>query len=433
MAKIPRAALDYVTGQINGLSSDAQEKILNALESLDWKPGDAGNVAACRQAVVDALAAAMPTYADAAAQASADFYDVMRELMVGEPLGAQAISGYDPAATEGAVRSFVRFVVRDGDVDAFNAHVLQRVDYELKHAANVSMAENAELDPLKPRYARVPAGAETCGFCLMLASRGFAYSTADAASHAHAGCDCRVVAGFDGLEVEGYDPGALYSDYLDGKFGTFGSKKKQRARADDAAYGPHREFGSVGDMARYLDDAPDLESLYSRGDEVQAALGDWFSDRRSRDKHLAMVRQAASRRHGELTSSGGRGIVTYTKPRSELEPHEASGIDRLSALGKDIETIPEVGDAPANLDILMDGEEWEMKNVTNARGSVSNQMRRIREKWAKLRRDDKPRGVITCYGCDASLDDVCDGVSLRIKDGERFLIINGEDARSVGE
>ena len=430
---MPRAALDYVTRQINALSEDAQARVLEVLRAIEWKPGDAGSVAACRLAVVGALETIMPAYADAAAQLSADFYDASRELIAGEPLGAKAISGYDPRATEGAVRSFVRFVVRDGDADAFTAHVLQRVDYELKLAANVSMVENAARDPLKPKYARVPTGSETCGFCLMLASRGFAYTTADAASHAHAGCDCRVVAGFDGLEVEGYDPQALHSDYLDGKFGTFNGGKGSRPQPAQSGRGGPREFESVGDMARYLRDAPDLEALYSRGDEVQAALGYWFSDRKTRGKYLAMVRQAASRRHGELSSTGGRGVVVYTKPRSELEPHEASGIDRLSELGNDIETIPEAGGAPANLDIVMNGDEWEMKNVTNARGSVSNQMRRIREKWAKLRRDDKPRGVITCYGCDASLDDVCDGVSLRAKVGERYLIIHGEDVRSVGE
>ena len=40
---------------------------------------------------------------------------------------------------------------------------------------------------------------------MMLASRGFAYHSKETASHAHAHCDCRVVAGMRGLEVDGYD------------------------------------------------------------------------------------------------------------------------------------------------------------------------------------------------------------------------------------
>lgn len=46
------------------------------------------------------------------------------------------------------------------------------------------------------RYARIPQGAETCDFCLMLASRGFVYLTYETAdAHVHRNCDCIVVAG----------------------------------------------------------------------------------------------------------------------------------------------------------------------------------------------------------------------------------------------
>lgn len=429
MAQIPRAALDYVTEQINGLSADAQAKVLKVLQALDWKPDEADNVAACRQAVVDALASIMPTYTDAAAQASADFYDASRTLVVGEPLGAHAISGYDPRKTEGAVRSFVRFILEDR-VETFNDQVLQRIDYEMKRAANVSMAENTARDPLRPRYARVPTGLETCEFCLMLSSRGFDYTSAEAASHAHAFCDCRVVAGFDGIEVEGYDPDALYSDYLDGKFGTFKSKKKDRTRLNAVSTLPHREFGSVGEMASYLSESTDLETLYSRGDEVQAALGVWFKDKENRDKYLAMVRQAASRRHGELTSSGSRGIVTYTKPRSELKLHEARGVDRLSGLGKDVETIPEIGDASAYLDVLVAGEEAEMKNVTNAGSSVGNQIGRIREKFWKVGKPGQAVGVVTAFDCSDSFEEVVIAVEQR-KGYKKMIVLDEENVAEI--
>jgi hypothetical protein len=186
MATIPRAALDYVTEQVNGLSADAQAKVLKVLESIEWTPD---NISECRDLVIQALDAVMPTYTDAAAQSSADFYDASRELAVGERLGAKAVSGYDPAATAGAVRAFVRYVL-DGRVQTFNDQVLQRIDYEMKLSAANSTLENGRRDPLKPKYARVPTGAETCDFCLMLASRGFVYHTESTASmgHVHAGC-----------------------------------------------------------------------------------------------------------------------------------------------------------------------------------------------------------------------------------------------------
>jgi len=56
-------------------------------------------------------------------------------------------------------------------------------------------------------YARVPTGAETCTYCMMLASRGFAYRSEQSAGHAdHRGCNCLIVAGVHGsTTVEGVD------------------------------------------------------------------------------------------------------------------------------------------------------------------------------------------------------------------------------------
>lgn len=186
---IPRAAVDFLTEEINGISADAQARVLEVLQGIRWTPE---NVAECRELVLQALAAVMPTYTDMAAQASADFYDAARELAVGERLGAQAISGYDEAKTAGAVRAFVRFVV-DGRVDTFNEQVLQRIDYEMKRSAGESMFANGRRDPRRPKFARVPTDSETCDFCLMLASRGFVYSSEATAGavkldHYHAGC-----------------------------------------------------------------------------------------------------------------------------------------------------------------------------------------------------------------------------------------------------
>lgn len=189
MATIPRAAVDFLTEEINGISADAQARVLKVLQGIQWTPE---TIAECRELVLQALATVMPTYTDMAAQASADFYDAARELVVGERLGAQAISDFDMRKTEGAVRGFVRFVL-DGRVETFNEQVLQRIDYEMKRSAGESMFANGRRDPRKPKYARVPTGAETCDFCLMLASRGFVYTSEATAGatkldHYHAGC-----------------------------------------------------------------------------------------------------------------------------------------------------------------------------------------------------------------------------------------------------
>ena len=231
---IPRAAVDFLTEEINGISSDAQARVLEVLQSIQWTPE---NVAQCRDIVIQALAAVMPTYTTMAAQASADFYDAARELATGEKMGAQAISGYDEAKTAGAVRAFVRFVV-DGRVDTFNDQVLQRVDYEMKLSAANSTIENGRRDKRKPRYARVPTGAETCDFCLMLASRGFVYNSQSTASmgHVHSGCDCRIVAGWDGMEVDDYDPRSIYDRWQD----AIDAKAKERAERNGTTVSEER-------------------------------------------------------------------------------------------------------------------------------------------------------------------------------------------------
>ena len=231
---IPRAAVDFLTEEINGISADAQARVLKVLQGINWTPE---NVAECRELVLQALASVMPTYTDMAAQASADFYDAARELVVGEKMGAKAISDYDMRKTEGAVRGFVRFVL-DGRVETFNDQVLQRIDYEMKRSANMSVVENGRRDPKSVRYARVPTGAETCDFCLMLASRGFVYqseSTASA-SHVHSHCDCRITPGWDGMEVEDYDPRSIYDRWQD----AIDAKARERAERNGTTVSEER-------------------------------------------------------------------------------------------------------------------------------------------------------------------------------------------------
>ncbi|OUN47322.1 hypothetical protein B5G20_04980 [Collinsella sp. An7] len=213
---IPRAAVDFLTEEINGISADAQFRVLEALQGINWTPE---NIAECRDLVLQILATVMPTYTTMAAQASADLYDAARELVLGERLGAVAISGYDPRKTERAVRGFVRFVL-DGRVETFNDQVLQRIDYEMKRSAGESMFANGRRDPRKPKFARVPTGDETCDFCLMLASRGFVYSSEATAGavkldHYHSGCNCRVVCQWGDGGVEGYDTKAINDRWQD--------------------------------------------------------------------------------------------------------------------------------------------------------------------------------------------------------------------------
>ena len=72
----------------------------------------------------------------------------------------------------------------------------------------------------KARWAVVPTGAETCGYCMMLASRGFVYTSKKAAQtsvhHFHLNCDCKIIVEFsDDPALEGYSPEHYYKKWLD--------------------------------------------------------------------------------------------------------------------------------------------------------------------------------------------------------------------------
>jgi hypothetical protein len=215
MDAIPRAYVDNLTRALNGVSAQCCEGLRKVLMRIDMTQ----DVAAVREQVLAAMRIWCGGATDQAAVLAAEFYDGLRELELGTRMGAVASSGRVDEATEGAVRAFAQKLV-DGKPDQFVALCLDRLDYELKVAASQTVPNNARRDPVRPRFARVPTGAETCDFCLMLASRGFVYETEAAASHAHAGCDCRTVPSWRAHKVEGYDTEELkrrWQDAVDAK------------------------------------------------------------------------------------------------------------------------------------------------------------------------------------------------------------------------
>lgn len=213
MAQIPRKYIDSYTKSLNKLSADAQKRLADDLAKINFD----GNIATIR----DVLAARMEfycgPYTDMAAIVAAEFYDGLRKFQIGAALGALAESGREPIATEKAVRAIVQGIVDGKPKETVVKKLVDRVDFEIKRSAGECVYRNGKRDPLKPRFARVPSGSETCRFCIMLASRGFVYhskETAGEGSHYHANCDCRIVPGFDGeTMVAGYDPDALYDQW----------------------------------------------------------------------------------------------------------------------------------------------------------------------------------------------------------------------------
>ena len=117
--------------------------------------------------------------------------------------------------------------------------------------------------------------------------------------------------------------------------------------------------------------------------------------------------------------------AVYIKPRKALLEHERRRFDWLLGQGIVPTTLEEVGAAPVNIDLKIRKSLWEMKNVTNSGSSVSNQLGRIRDKWRKLEKLGEAKGVITLYGCDATLDEVTEAVAER--HGYAKMIVIGDE------
>lgn len=199
---IPRSYIEEYSNALNGISDTAKASLVAALESVDYSRP----VADIRNAVIAIMQAACGASTDVTARLAADFYDGLRLRMVGEPMGAVADSMRKPEATENTIRAFIQVIVDGGDTDEFIRMCAGRLDYENRKAAKECTAKNANDDPLKPKWAIVPMGDETCAYCIILASRGFVYGSEEMAGHTHENCDCRVIPSWDSeAEIKGYN------------------------------------------------------------------------------------------------------------------------------------------------------------------------------------------------------------------------------------
>lgn len=103
-----------------------------------------------------------------------------------------------------------------GTTNDIAANLTNLIDELAKQPYRSTIADTAEASGV--RWARVPSGPTTCGFCVMLASRGAVYHSEASAGYSgkkyHANDDCVPTLIRDERDYpEGYDPDALYAEY----------------------------------------------------------------------------------------------------------------------------------------------------------------------------------------------------------------------------
>lgn len=169
-----------------------------------------------RELVEDLVMGACRVASQAGSDYATQFYRGLSILQTGEDVDFAAMSPFDRRATLIAIRGIYRQATdEDGELDEglLARELTSRVQFEANRASKVGVWRRGQQDGRDVRYARVPAGPETCAWCLMTAGLGYWYMTEEAASHTHRACDCVIVPsiGRGDVEIDGYDS-TVYRD-----------------------------------------------------------------------------------------------------------------------------------------------------------------------------------------------------------------------------
>jgi hypothetical protein len=204
---IGRAAQERYRSALGRVQKDAERYVRRRLAS----EARGLPVAEAREAAVGILGDAVDVFGDTAQALSARLFDEICEAE-GIDAASRMFDGViDPGAMEDKVRYYAsRIAADEPDWGSFEGATSRLGGYYARRSAYENTVRNCDRGGV--RYARVPGGGETCGFCLMLAGRGFVYHsevTARGSHGVHRNCDCVVVPGRRGrTSIEGYDPAA---------------------------------------------------------------------------------------------------------------------------------------------------------------------------------------------------------------------------------
>lgn len=202
-----RSEVDRFRKATAALSGAAQQDFLAFFGALDLSRPERA-----RDALLEFLPALALAYGEAAAAVAAEWFDELRAA-AGIPTFRPTVAPpFEPAAVA-ATTSWAVGGLFDQALDT-QGLLSVAIDRWVKQPSRDTVVFNAGKS--NARWARVPSGATTCAFCLMLASRGFVYrseETADGHKY-HGKCDCVAVPDWsDSPQLEGYDPDRLYRVY----------------------------------------------------------------------------------------------------------------------------------------------------------------------------------------------------------------------------
>lgn len=230
---VSQARLSRYRSDVDAYAGAARSYVEQYLRALMEEFPDM-SVADLRDEAIGAVDDSLNAFGDQAAALSLELLEEVVSERGIKPV--TEVEGVVPREmVEGAVRYRARALV-EGESERFVRDVADLSRYYVHRSALENMERNCERNDL--RYARVPSGRETCGFCFMLSSRGFVYRSEQTASGEHGyhdHCDCVVVPGFKdsgrelGPQIEGYDPKGMRERWRDCQ-ATLGTESELRER-----------------------------------------------------------------------------------------------------------------------------------------------------------------------------------------------------------
>lgn len=241
---VPRSMLDRYGTLIRGITDGTQQVMGRQLGTIGTS-----DPTALKAAVRNTLAGADR----ATSEVDRQFYQAARNAAIGSP-GITPVSttrAYADSYVDRAVDNMYRQHGERGsdgrwtvtDEGAFASDLNQFVGRMVNEMSKRHVADYGRRDTVRPKYARVPSGAETCAYCYALAGLGFQYNSEETArAHGHVDCDCVIVPSWNGSGVEGYNP-QRYADMfnsarMDLREGNVSRELRERVydRADNGGY-----------------------------------------------------------------------------------------------------------------------------------------------------------------------------------------------------
>lgn len=192
-----------------------------------WSALDHSDGVATRKALESVYSEIINTYGTAVAATTADRFEELRDIS--EVTGRYTAILTDDLQTElieAKLRAELEPLFRGENADPLIAldNLNRLTDRMIKGQGRKTMELNTRRDKKALGYARVPTGDWTCGFCLMLASRGPIYESQSTATYKAMGgkyhdlCNCQATPVFThDTVIEGYDEGALYDYYTEAR------------------------------------------------------------------------------------------------------------------------------------------------------------------------------------------------------------------------